>query len=302
MLDIRVATLPTVEGESVSLRLLDKSRTPPTLAELGLGDEMRAEFLEILRRPTGALLVTGPTGSGKSTTLYGALAELNRPESNVITVEDPVEYRLQGVNQVQINVRAGLTFATALRSILRSDPDIVMVGEIRDGETAKISIEAALTGHFVLSTLHTNDAPSTVTRLTEMGVPPFLTGSAVSAVLAQRLARKLCTSCAERYMPTTDELIAARVAPDQLVAAQDAAFYRKVGCVRCSNTGYKGRIGVFQLLRMSEKIASLAAARASRDEIERAAYEQGTRPLWDDGLAKVMSGLTSLEELARVVS
>ncbi len=188
MLDIRVATLPTVEGEKVVMRLLDKSRKPPTMPELGLSEAMRTDLEAIVKLPTGALIVTGPTGSGKSTTLYGCLALINRPEINVITVEDPVEYRLAGVNQVQINVRAGLTFASALRSILRSDPDVVMVGEIRDVETAKISIEAALTGHFVLSTLHTNDAPSTITRLGEMGVEPFLTGAAVSAVLAQRLA------------------------------------------------------------------------------------------------------------------
>jgi type IV pilus assembly protein PilB len=211
MLDVRIATLPTVEGESIVMRLLDKSKKAPTLQELGLSEEMREQMAEILARPTGALLVTGPTGSGKSTTLYAGLSQINRPEINVITVEDPVEYRLAGINQVQINVRAGLTFATALRSILRSDPDVVMVGEIRDGETAKISIEAALTGHFVLSTLHTNDAPSVLTRLTEMGVEPFLTGAAVSAVLAQRRARKLCTHCCEMYQPSVDELLKARV-------------------------------------------------------------------------------------------
>ena len=199
LLDVRVATLPTVEGESVVMRLLDKSKRAPTLEELGLSAEMQAQLREIIHQPTGALLVTGPTGSGKTTTLYAALTEINRPEINIITVEDPVEYRLAGVNQVQINQKAGLTFATALRSILRSDPDVVMVGEIRDGETAKISIEAALTGHLVLSTLHTNDAPSTLTRLSEMGVEPFLVGSAVSAVLAQRLARKLCSHCCELY-------------------------------------------------------------------------------------------------------
>ena len=211
MLDIRVATLPTVDGEKVVMRLLDKSRRAPTLEELGLSDEMRDRLAEILKRPTGALLVTGPTGSGKSTTLYAGLTTINRPEVNIITVEDPVEYRLAGVNQVQINNRAGLTFASALRSILRSDPDVVMVGEIRDGETAKISIEAALTGHFVLSTLHTNDAPSAITRLNEMGVEPFLTGAAVTGVLAQRLARKLCAHCCEMYQPSTEELLSSRV-------------------------------------------------------------------------------------------
>src|SRR5437762_1749431 len=258
MLDIRVATLPTVEGESVVMRLLDKSKRPPTLEELGLSDEMRKTLEEVVSRPTGALLVTGPTGSGKSTTLYAALAEINNPEINIITVEDPVEYRLGGVNQVQINQRAGLTFAAALRSILRSDPDVVIVGEIRDPETAKISIEAALTGHFVLSTLHTNDAPGALTRLNEMGVEPFLTGAAVSAVLAQRLARKLCTHCCELYTPSVDELLNARVTPEVAAAADGMAFYRKRGCPRCGQTGYKGRIGVYQLLEMSETIETLA--------------------------------------------
>jgi type IV pilus assembly protein PilB len=300
MLDIRVATLPTVEGESVVMRLLDKSKRAPTLQELGLSDEMRVKMEDLIRRPTGAILVTGPTGSGKSTTLYAALTEINRPEINIITVEDPVEFRLSGVNQVQINARAGLTFAAALRSILRSDPDVVMVGEIRDGETAKISIEAALTGHLVLSTLHTNDAPGAITRLNEMGVEPFLTGSAVSAVLAQRLARKLCTHCCEMYSPTTDEMIKARVSPEVAAAADGVVFYRKKGCPRCGQTGYKGRIGVYQLLVMSENLETLAASKASREELERAAIEEGMRTLWDDGLAKVAAGLTSLEELARV--
>ena len=300
MMDIRVATLPTVEGEAVVMRLLDKSKKAPTLTELGLSDAMRVRMEELIRRPTGAILVTGPTGSGKSTTLYAALTEINRPEINIITVEDPVEFRLGGVNQVQINQRAGLTFAAALRSILRSDPDVVMVGEIRDGETAKISIEAALTGHLVLSTLHTNDAPGALTRLNEMGVEPFLTGSAVSAVLAQRLARKLCTHCCEMYTPTTDEMIKARVSPEVAAAADGIVFYRKKGCPRCGQTGYKGRIGVYQLLVMSETLESLAASKASREELDRAAIEEGMRTLWDDGLAKVAAGLTSLEELARV--
>ena len=300
MLDIRVATLPTVEGESVVMRLLDKSKRPPTLEELGLSDEMRRTLEEVVARPTGALLVTGPTGSGKSTTLYAALSEINNPAINIITVEDPVEYRLGGVNQVQINQRAGLTFAAALRSILRSDPDVVMVGEIRDPETAKISIEAALTGHFVLSTLHTNDAPGALTRLNEMGVEPFLTGSAVTGVLAQRLARKLCTHCCEMYTPSVDELIKARVSSDIAAQADGMVFYRKKGCPRCNQTGYKGRIGVFQLLAMSETLETLAASKASREELERAAMEEGMRTLWDDGIAKVAAGLTSIEELARV--
>ena len=301
MLDIRVATLPTVEGEKVVMRLLDKSRRAPTLEELGLSDDMRARLADIIARPTGALLVTGPTGSGKSTTLYAGLTTINRPEINIITVEDPVEYRLAGVNQVQINNRAGLTFASALRSILRSDPDVVMVGEIRDGETAKISIEAALTGHFVLSTLHTNDAPSAITRLNEMGVEPFLTGAAVTGVLAQRLARKLCSHCCEMYQPSVEELLQSRVSPDVALASDGMAFYRKRGCPRCNQSGYKGRVGVYQLLTMTEAIAQLAVARASREEVERAAMDAGMRSLWDDGLAKVAAGLTSVEELARVL-
>jgi type IV pilus assembly protein PilB len=262
---------------------------------------MRDTLSEIVTRPTGALIVTGPTVSGKSTTLYAALTEINRPEINIITVEDPVEYRLGGVNQIQINQRAGLTFASSLRSILRSDPDVVMVGEIRDGETAKIAIEAALTGHFVLSTLHTNDAPSTLTRLNEMGVEPFLTGSAVSAVLAQRLARKLCSHCCEMYSPSVDELLKARVSPEVAAANDGITFYRKVGCPRCNQTGYRGRVGIFQMLTMSEEIETLAVTRAGRDEIERAAIRGGMRSMWDDGIAKVAGGLTSIEELARVV-
>jgi type IV pilus assembly protein PilB len=300
-LDIRVAVLPSVEGEMVVLRLLDKSKRPPTLSELGLSDAMRAELEQIISKPTGALLVTGPTGSGKSTTLYGVLNEINRSEINVITVEDPVEYRLAGVNQVQINPKAGLTFAMALRTILRSDPDVIMVGEIRDVETAKISIESALTGHFVLSTLHTNDAPGALTRLNEMGVEPFLTGSAVTAVLAQRLARRLCKHCCEGYTPTEEELEAARFTPEQIAATDGSLLYRKAGCPRCNHTGYRGRVGIFQLMVMSEKLERLASQYASRDEIGAAAFEGGMRTLWEDGIAKVAAGVTSLEEIGRVV-
>jgi type IV pilus assembly protein PilB len=300
-LDIRVAVLPTVEGEGIVMRLLDKSKRPPTLEELGLSDDMRAQLEEIVLKPTGALLVTGPTGSGKSTTLYASLAEINRPEINIITVEDPVEYRLAGLNQVQVNPRAGLTFASALRSILRSDPDVVMVGEIRDVETAKMAIEAALTGHFVLSTLHTNDAPAALTRLNEMGVEPFLTGAAVTAVLAQRLARKLCTHCCEMYIPTREELLNARFSPDQVAAADGVSLYRKRGCPRCNQSGYKGRIGIYQLMVMNEELGALAARHASREELEREAMESGMKTLWDDGLARAASGMTSLEELGRVL-
>jgi type IV pilus assembly protein PilB len=302
LLDIRVAVLPTVEGEQVVMRLIDKSRKIPTLESLGLSEAMRETIALIIRKPTGALLVTGPTGSGKSTTLYAALAEISQPEINIITVEDPVEYRLQGINQIQINPKADLHFGAALRSILRSDPDVIMVGEIRDAETAKMAIESALTGHFVLSTLHTNDAPGAITRLNEMGVEPYLTGSAVSAVLAQRLARKLCTNCCEMYVPTVEELVASRIAPETAVAREGMVLYRKVGCPRCNRSGYKGRIGIFQLMVMDDELEGLAARNAPREEIDRAAAHAGMRSLWDDGIAKAAAGLTSIEELARVVT
>jgi type IV pilus assembly protein PilB len=298
LLDVRIATLPTVEGEAVVMRLLDKSKRPPSLEEVGLDREMREQLSELIRRPTGALLVTGPTGSGKSTTLFAVLNEINRPELKIVTVEDPVEYRLPGANQVQINTRAGLSFASALRALLRADPDVVMVGEIRDTETAKISIEAALTGHLVLSTLHTNDAPSALTRLNEMGVEPFLTGAAVTAVLAQRLARRLCHNCREAYRPSQEELLRAGLSPE--ASSDETRFYRKHGCVACRQTGYRGRIGLFQLLTMSESVQHLAASKASRTELEQAALGEGMRTLWSDGVAKVVQGLTSLEEIARV--
>ena len=301
-LDIRVAVLPTVEGECVVMRLIDKSRKTPTLEGLGLPEEMREELEHVIKKSTGTLLVTGPTGSGKSTTLYAALHILAQPEVNVITVEDPVEYRLQGINQVQINTKAGLTFAAVLRSILRADPDILMVGEIRDGETAKISIEAALTGHMVLSSLHTNDAPSALTRLNEMGVEPFLTSAAVSGVLAQRLARRLCPNCAEMYSPSLDEMVAANVSPSVAAKLDGMAFYRKVGCPRCNQTGYKGRIGIYEFLSMSDELAAFAASKPSHEELRKRAIEMGMRTMWDEGMDKVAQGLTSIEELARVVA
>jgi len=302
MLDIRVAVLPTVEGECVVMRLIDKSRKAPTLEGLGLAEEMRAELEHVVKKPTGTLLVTGPTGSGKSTTLYAALHIVAKPEVNVITVEDPVEYRLQGINQVQINIKAGLTFAAVLRSILRADPDVLMVGEIRDPETAKISIEAALTGHMVLSSLHTNDAPSALTRLNEMGVEPFLTSAAVSGVLAQRLARRLCTNCAEMYTPSADEMIAANVSPNIAAQLDGMAFYRKVGCPRCNQTGFKGRVGIFEFLNMSDELAAYSATKPSHEELRTRAIDLGMRTMWDEGMTKVAQGLTSIEELARVVA
>lgn len=298
-LDVRVAIVPTVEGEATVMRLLDTSTEPPTLDALGFKPTVQEKFKDIVTRPTGALLVTGPTGSGKSTTLYATLAEIHRPEINVITVEDPVEYRLSGVNQIQVNARAGLTFATALRSILRADPDIIMVGEVRDLETAKISIESALTGHLVLSTLHTNDAPSAVTRLTEMGVEPFLVGAAVSGVIAQRLARKLCENCKRQYTPTQEELGAAKV--DSANAHLFGAIFQPEGCARCGKTGYKGRVGIYQLMVMSDELVRVASRGATRDEIAAIATSEGMQTLWDAGLDLVSAGITSFEELRRVV-
>jgi type IV pilus assembly protein PilB len=244
------------------------------------------------------ILVTGPTGSGKSTTLYATLNQVARPEINVITVEDPVEYRLPGINQVQVNPKAGLTFASALRSILRSDPDVVLLGEIRDHETAQIAIEAALTGHLVLSTLHTNDAPSAMTRLTEMGIEPFLVGSAVDCVVAQRLARRLCSHCSEEQEVTADQLPKALGYP----ADQPVPTLRKaVGCQRCSNTGYRGRVALHEIMVVDEAIERLTVGHASTAEILRAAQDNGMETLLQDGWAKVQDGVTSLEELFRVV-
>ena len=293
-LDIRVSVLPTVEGEGVLMRLLEKSREAPTLTALGLSNQTQMALERVMAEPFGALLVTGPTGSGKSTTLYGALADLNRSEISIVTVEDPVEYRLPGIYQVQVSRRAGISFATALRSLLRSDPDVVMVGEIRDLETARISMEAALTGHHLLSTLHTSDAPGALTRLIDMGIEPFVAGSAVTAVLGQRLVRRLCLSCREPYEPTAEEL-------DRLGYRGEATvFYRKRGCPEC-HKGYRGRIGLFQLLVMNGTLARMTADRATRDELAAAAStEAGMLSFWEDGLEKVAAGLTSADELARV--
>ncbi len=292
--DIRVSILPAVEGEGAILRILDKSRRPPTLTEIGLSFAMQMALEQVLNRPTGALLVTGPTGSGKSTTLYAALADIVRPEINAITIEDPVEYRLPGIYQLQVNAKIDFDFAKALRSVLRSDPDIVMVGEIRDRETAAISMRAALTGHFVLSTLHTNDAPSALTRLEEMGVEPFVVASGITAVLAQRLARRLCQHCRKPYAPTADEL--EKVGLDASVEQ----LWSPVGCEECTR-GYHGRVGIFQLLPMTDEVRRLAARAASVDEIAAAGISAGMRSLWDDGVDKVLAGLTSVDELRRTL-
>jgi type IV pilus assembly protein PilB len=297
--DLRVATLPTVWGEKVVMRILDNSTAMLNLADLGFSQANYDRFSLSFNKPYGMLLVTGPTGSGKSTTLYATLNIVSSPDKNVITVEDPVEYRLAGINQVQTNAKAGLTFASALRSILRSDPDIVLIGEIRDHETAQIEIEAALTGHLVLSTLHTNDAPSAVSRLIEMGIEPFLVGSALDCVLAQRLARRLCSKCKEAYTPTAEALVQARFPWRD--GEPLPTLYRPVGCSACSKTGYKGRLALHEVMTVTEQIERLAVERASGEAIAKVAREQGMAMLRDDGLAKVADGVTSLEEIFRVV-
>jgi type IV pilus assembly protein PilB len=298
-IDIRVATLPTVHGEKIVMRLLDKSSVLLRLEDLGFLPDNFLRYEVAYRKPYGMILVTGPTGSGKSTTLYATLNILNKAEVNVITVEDPVEYQLPGVNQVQTNVKAGLTFASALRSILRSDPDIVLIGEIRDRETAQIAIEAALTGHLVLSTLHTNDAPSAMTRLVEMGVEPFLVASSLDAVLAQRLARKLCDRCKDPYMPTPEELKAARFNFDS--DEELPKLFRPVGCTSCGGTGYKGRIALHEVMTVTEDVERLVTEQASSEEIGKLARTQGMTLLRDDGMQKVRDGITSIEEVLRVV-
>jgi type IV pilus assembly protein PilB len=297
--DLRVATLPTVYGEKVVLRILDTSNALIKLEELGFLEDSYKRYEESYRRPYGAILVTGPTGSGKSTTMYATLNILNHPEKNIITVEDPVEYRLGGVNQIQINPKAGLTFASALRSILRADPDIIMIGEIRDRETAMIAVESALTGHLVLSSLHTNDAPSAITRLTEMDVETFLVASAIDCVVAQRLARKLCDRCKAAYAPDPHELEAAGFPESEW--SEITELFRAEGCSACSKTGYRGRIGLYEVMPMTEEIERLTVDRASADEMKRVAGEQGMRPLRDDGLERARAGQTSIEEVARVV-
>ncbi|HET7309879.1 MAG TPA: ATPase, T2SS/T4P/T4SS family [Mycobacteriales bacterium] len=298
-IDLRVATLPTVWGEKVVMRVLDNSTAMLKLSDLGFSDDNYERYAQSFTKPYGMMLVTGPTGSGKSTTLYATLNIVSRPEINVITVEDPVEYRIPGINQVQTNAKAGLTFASALRSILRSDPDVVLIGEIRDHETSQIAIEAALTGHLVLSTLHTNDAPSAITRLTEMGVEPFLVGSALDCVLAQRLARRLCQKCREAYTPEPDTLVSARFPWHD--GMDLPTLYRAVGCSACAKTGYRGRLALHEVMPVTEEIERLTVERASAVEIGKVARDQGMATLRDDGMAKVMAGVTTLEEILRVV-
>jgi len=297
-IDLRLATLPTVWGEKLVLRVLDTGGIDLDLKRLGFTDDNYARFSASFRKPHGMLLVTGPTGSGKSTTLYATLNEISSPEVNIITVEDPVEYRLAGVNQVQVNHKAGLTFAAVLPAILRSDPDIVLIGEIRDRVTAQLAVEAALTGHLVLSTLHTNDAPSAVTRLVEMGIEPFLVGSSLDCVLAQRLVRRLCEWCKQPYSPSAAELAAARW-PEETLGSPER-LWQATGCRACAQTGYRGRIALHEVLPVSERIERLAVDHASAHDIERAATSEGMTILRLDGLRKAADGQTSLAEVLRV--
>ncbi len=292
-LDLRVSSFPTVHGENLVLRILDKSAVLLNLTELGFAEIDLTAFDKMIRKPSGIILVTGPTGSGKTTTLYAALSKINSVEKNIITIEDPVEYEIPLIRQTQINIRAGLTFANGLRSILRQDPDIVMVGEIRDKETADIAIQASLTGHLVFSTLHTNDSTSSLTRLIDMGVEPFLISSSVIAILAQRLVRLICPKCKEKYAPSAEAL-------SDLKLDAKIQLYRGKGCNNCRNTGFLGRVGIYELLVINEEIKNMVCAKQSANEIRKKAIAGGMRTLYEDGLGKVKKGLTTIEEVLRV--
>jgi len=298
--DIRVSTLPTSFGERVVMRLLDKSNVLLSLTELGMSDRDLGAFLKLIKAPYGIILVTGPTGSGKTTTLYSALSILNTPDINIITIEDPVEYQIKGISQVQINPKIDLTFANGLRTIVRQDPDVILVGEIRDLETAEIAIQSALTGHLVFSTLHTNDAASAITRLIDMGVESFLVSSSVNAILAQRLIRKICENCVEPYTPGEEYLAQVGLTPEDLGGKP---LYRSKGCPECLNTGYKGRIGIFELMVMTEDLKNFVLTTSDSNQIRKRALEaDGLLTLRQDGLQKVMAGLTTLEEVFRVTN
>jgi type IV pilus assembly protein PilB len=292
-IDLRMASLPSVKGEKMVLRILDKEQAQIGLETLGMQEDTMQRFRSGFTKAFGATFVTGPTGSGKTTSLYAALNMINKPERNVITIEDPVEYQLLGLTQVQINPKAGLTFASGLRAIMRSDPDVIMVGEIRDRETAQIAIESALTGHLVLSTLHTNDAPTAITRLTEMGIAPFLTASALDCVISQRLARRLCAHCKEEVVLPVHTLV-------QYDLHEDLHAFRNVGCSRCSHSGYKGRVGIYEAMLVTKEIREMTIERDSADRLRAVATEQGMRTLQQDGIDKVRAGETTIEEVARV--
>jgi type II secretory ATPase GspE/PulE/Tfp pilus assembly ATPase PilB-like protein len=295
-IDVRVSCVPTIYGENIVLRLLDVSNALLGLNQLGFSREVLEKYQRLILRPHGIILVTGPTGCGKTTTLYASLDKINTPEKNIITIEDPVEYKLRGIRQIQVNPKVDLTFANGLRSILRQDPNVVMVGEIRDLETAEIAIQAALTGHLVFSTLHTNDAATAVTRLIDMGMESFLLSSSVIGVLAQRLVRTICQDCKEEYAPTQEELRDIGLLKDRT----GIKFCRGKGCSNCMNTGYKGRIGIFELMIPNESICNLIISKAPTEEIRKKAIASGMVSLKEDGIQKIKKGLTSVEEVLRM--
>lgn len=296
-LDLRVSILPTNHGQSAVMRVLDKDSIRVGVRQLGLSENDFRQFKNLIRRPNGIILVTGPTGSGKTTTLYAALNELNRPDRKIITAEDPVEYYLPGVNQVEVKHHIGLDFAKIIRAMLRQAPNVILVGEMRDSETAQMGIQASLTGHLVFSTLHTNDAPGAITRMTDMGVPGYLVASSVMAVLAQRLVRVVCSKCKQPHTPSETSMQAAGITPEM---ASSARFMKGKGCGHCSKSGYRGRIGIFELMMMTNKIRELAFAGASTQDIRRAALSQGMTALYNDGIRKVLNGTTTIEEVFRV--
>ena len=295
--DLRVSVLPTNHGQSVVMRILDKDNIKVGIRQLGLSENDFRQFKNLIRRPNGIILVTGPTGSGKTTTLYAALNELNRPDTKIITAEDPVEYYLAGINQVEIKHQIGLDFARVIRAMLRQAPNVILVGEMRDTETAQMGIQASLTGHLVFSTLHTNDAPGAVTRMIDMGVPAYLVASSVIAVLAQRLVRVNCTKCKQPHQPLDTELEAAGITPEMM---QGATFMKGRGCSNCQKKGYKGRLGIFELMVMNNKIRELAFQGAATQDIRRAAVSSGMKVMFDDGIQKTLRGITTLDEVFRV--
>jgi general secretion pathway protein E len=289
-IDIRVSTIPTVHGESIVMRLLDKNATVLDLTDIGMGADILGELDQIIHRSHGIVLVTGPTGSGKTTTLYAALSRINTPEVKILTVEDPVEYQLKGINQMPINPKIGLTFASGLRSFLRQDPDIIMVGEIRDRETAEIAIQASLTGHLVFSTVHTNDSAGAVTRLVEMGIEPFLVASSLTGVVAQRLVRRVCMECREAYTPSDEEIAKLAMSRDRFRALGGTAVYRAKGCHACGRNGYRGRTGIYEFLLLDDDIRQLVLKNVDSGTIKQKANQKGMLTLLDDGARKVAMG------------
>ncbi|MGZ5076574.1 MAG: GspE/PulE family protein, partial [Methylobacter sp.] len=299
-LDLRVSTIPTMYGESVVIRLLDKETTVLDFEMLGFSGKHLQQFIDVLSMPHGIILITGPTGSGKSTTMYAALKQLNTSERKIITVEDPVEYQMEGVNQIQAKPQIGLTFASALRSIVRQDPDVIMIGEMRDLETARIAVQSALTGHLVLSTLHTNDAAGGVTRLLDMGLEEYLLTSTVNGILAQRLVRKLCPDCKEPFTPAPDFIEGMKLR--RFAPSGDIILYKPVGCPSCGGLGYRGRLAIIEFLQMTDPLRKLIMAHEEAGAIQKLAIEEGMTTMYENGLVKALQGITTLEEVLRVTS